>query len=104
MSTLHRKYLLLGAGLASASAAAAIRAIDLRGELTLIGQEHIGPYIRPPLSKEYLRQRMARKELFTHEPSWYADHDVELRTGARASHIDTARHIVALESGEEIGF
>ena len=104
MSTPHRKYLLLGAGLASASAAQAIRAIDQRGELTLIGQEHIGPYIRPPLSKQYLRQRMARKELFTHEPSWYADHGVELRTGSRASHIDTARHIVALESGEEIGF
>src|SRR4051794_37850382 len=99
MSAPHVQYLLLGAGPASASAAAAIRALDARAELMLIGQDRIGPYQRPPLSKLYLRQRWARHDLFIHPPTWYAEHHVQLRTGSRASHIDTARRIVILESG-----
>lgn len=104
MSTPHVKYLLLGGGLASASAASAIRAIDPRGELVLVGQERIAPYQRPPLSKLYLRQRWNRADLLKFLPAWYAEHQVQLRTGMRASHIDAARHIVIMESGEEIGF
>ncbi len=104
MSLPHVQYLLLGGGIASASAADAIRKIDPRGELMLVGQEPIGPYYRPPLSKEYLRKRTDRHELFTHEPSWYAENRVHLRTGARAARLDTARRIVTLESSEEIAF
>src|SRR5687768_4881461 len=104
MNASHVKYLLVGAGVASATAAAAIRKLDPHGELMLIGQERIGPYTRPPLSKSYLRRRVDRKELFTHEPEWYADHRVQLRTGVRAEHLDTGRHIVSLESGQEISY
>src|SRR5688500_1801110 len=104
MSTPHVKYLLLGASLASASAAAAIRRIDERGELMLVGQERIGPYVRPPLSKGYLLRRTDRKELFTHEPGWYEDHRVQLRTGVRAEHLDVARRSVSLENGHEVSF
>ena len=104
MSIPHVQYLLVGGGVASASAAEAVRKIDPHGELMLIGQEPIGPYYRPPLSKEYLRKRTDRHELFTQQPPWYAEHQVQLRTGARAARLDTARRIVTLESSEEISF
>src|SRR5262249_18938011 len=106
MSGLHVKYLLVGGGLAASSAAQAIRKLDPRGELVIVGSERIGPYHRPPLSKESLRQsrRGDRSNLFAVPSGWYAENDVRLRTGIRASALDTARRALALESGEEISF
>src|SRR5205814_2930837 len=90
----------------SSAAAQAIRKLDPRGQMMIVGAERIRPYHRPPLSKEYLRQphRGDRAGLFALPPSWYADNGVSLRTGIRASHLDTARRIVALESGEDVSF
>ncbi|HEX8520960.1 MAG TPA: FAD-dependent oxidoreductase, partial [Tepidisphaeraceae bacterium] len=66
MSNPHVKYLLIGGGLASISAAEAIRDRDPQGELLMIGQEINRPYHRPPLSKEYLRREQSHDQLFTH--------------------------------------
>lgn len=104
MSNAHVKYLLIGGGVASSSAAAAIRKQDPQGEIMLVGQEPVRPYDRPPLSKQFLRDRSKRRELFVQPDNWYAEQHIQLRTGVRASHLDTARHIVSLENGDEIAF
>ena len=104
MNVLHVKYLIVGGGLAGSAAAEAIRAVDPQGELVIVGREAIRPYHRPPLSKTYLRRRSAREELFVQPPEWYAEQNVQLRTGVRAAHLDVARRVVTLESGEGISF
>ena len=104
MSNLHVKYLLVGGGLASSSAAEAIREIDREGSLLLVGQEVNRPYHRPPLSKEFLRRQKGRRELFTQDPEWFEKNHVELRTGRRVSHLDAGRMIAVLDSGEEVSF
>lgn len=104
MSNPHVKYLLVGGGVASSAAAQAIRERDRDGAVLLINQEATRPYRRPPLSKEALRNRQARSMLFTQPAGWFAAHGVELRTGRRASHLDTARNIVTLDDGKEISF
>ena len=48
-------FLIVGASLAGASAAAALREEGFEGQIILIGLEEEVPYERPPLSKEYLR-------------------------------------------------
>src|SRR5439155_2934997 len=35
---------------------------------------------------------------------WYAEQQIQLRTGVRASHLDTPRHVAALENGDEISY
>jgi NADPH-dependent 2,4-dienoyl-CoA reductase/sulfur reductase-like enzyme len=100
----HVKYLLIGGGLASISAAEAIRQRDRQGELLIIGQEINRPYHRPPLSKEYLRRQKGHEELFTHPVSWYREQAIELRTGRRGARLDTARRAVTLDDAEEITF
>src|ERR1700722_17323339 len=97
----HVKYLLIGGGLTSSSAAEAIRAVDRDGSLVLIAQEVNRPYHRPPLSKEYLRRQKPRAELFTHNPDWFEQNHVQLRTGRRVSHLDVGRMAAILDSGEE---
>ncbi|HEY7848538.1 MAG TPA: FAD-dependent oxidoreductase, partial [Ktedonobacterales bacterium] len=49
------EYLLIGGGLASATAAEEIRKRDANGSILIVAAEHHLPYHRPPLSKEYLR-------------------------------------------------
>ena len=104
MSGLHVKYLIVGGGVAASSAAAAIRAIDPQGELMMVGRESVRPYHRPPLSKGYLCKRQPREDLFTEAAGWYAENRVRLRTGVRAAHLDVARRVVTIESGEGVSF
>jgi 3-phenylpropionate/trans-cinnamate dioxygenase ferredoxin reductase subunit len=104
MNKHHVKYLLIGGGVASSSAAQAIRQLDREGEVLLISQEPTRPYRRPPLSKEALRSRQPRAHLFTHPEGYFTQHAIELRTGRRASHLDAARHAVILDDGGEISF
>ena len=104
MSNLHVRYLLVGGGLASSSAAGAIRELDAEGSVLLVGQEINRPYHRPPLSKEYLRRQQARAELTTQPVGWFAERGIELRTGRRVAHLDTPRQTAALDDGQEVTY
>jgi 3-phenylpropionate/trans-cinnamate dioxygenase ferredoxin reductase subunit len=104
MSNHHVKYLLVGGGVASSSAATAIREIDAEGAVLLVGQEVNRPYNRPPLSKQYLRRELDRSELSSLPMGWFAERHVELRTGRRVVQLDTARQVAFLNSGEEIAY
>jgi NADPH-dependent 2,4-dienoyl-CoA reductase/sulfur reductase-like enzyme len=104
MSVQHVKYLLVGGGLASGSAAQAIRERDPRGSLMIVGQEINRPYHRPPLSKDYLRRESNRDALGTVEANWFTEQDVMLRTGRRAARLDAGRNTVTLDNAEEIVF
>jgi NADPH-dependent 2,4-dienoyl-CoA reductase/sulfur reductase-like enzyme len=104
MNKHHVKYLLVGGGVASASAAEAIRSVDAEGSVLLIAQESTRPYHRPPLSKQALRERLPRSEFVTHPPGWFKSHGIELRTARRVAHLDTARQSVLLDDGQEISY
>ena len=100
----HYKCVLVGGGLASGSAAEAIRKIDPRGSILLVGQEVNQPYHRPPLSKEYLRREKPRAELGVEPPDWYTANHVALSTGRRGFGWICATLASRLDNGEEIAF
>lgn len=104
MSDLHVKYLLMGGGMAGSEAARAIRAIDVEGDVLLVGQEINRPYHRPPLSKQFLRGEQGRDALFAMPAEWFIENRVQLRTGRRVSHLDTPRSAVTLDNGEGVSF
>jgi NADPH-dependent 2,4-dienoyl-CoA reductase/sulfur reductase-like enzyme len=104
MSHLHVKYLLAGGGLAASSAAEAIRRLDPVSALLMIGQEINRPYHRPALSKQYLLRTTRHDKLFTLDAEWFAHNKVDLRTGRRVAHLDTARQAVTLDDGREISY
>jgi 3-phenylpropionate/trans-cinnamate dioxygenase ferredoxin reductase component len=88
--TADMTYLIVGASLAGAKAAEALRAAGFDGRVVLIGAEDDLPYERPPLSKDYLQGKTGREKIYVHPARWYADSDVDLRLGAVASGIDRA--------------
>ena len=102
--SLHFKYLLAGGGVASSTAAQAIRQRDPQGSILLVAQEQIRPYHRPPLSKDYLGGSRDRPQLFTQSPDWYDQHRVTLYTGCRVVRIDVPRQAVVLDNGQTISF
>jgi 3-phenylpropionate/trans-cinnamate dioxygenase ferredoxin reductase subunit len=104
MDGLHVKYVLVGGGGAGSAAAAEIRRHDSVGSILLIGQEHNRPYDRTALSKEYLRRQKTRAEISIEDAGWFVKHNIELRTGRRASHLDTSRRAITLDNGESISF
>ncbi|WP_448072941.1 NAD(P)/FAD-dependent oxidoreductase [Georgenia yuyongxinii] len=90
---------IVGGGLAGASAASALRAEGFDGVVTLVGSESHPPYERPPLSKSYLRGESDRPEAYVTPEEWWARHGVEVRTGVRVRRIDRVGRSVELADG-----
>ncbi len=93
----------IGAGQAGASMVARLRKDGFAGRLTLIGEEPVPPYQRPPLSKGYLLGGMALERLFLRPESFYADETIALRLGQRVDAIDRAAKTVSV-GGETIAY
>lgn len=94
----------VGAGLAGATAVTALREGGHDGPLVLLGAESHPPYERPPLSKGYLLGNDPIESAFVHDRQWYAAHDIDLRTGAFVTDLDLGRKSVSLLDGTEIAY
>jgi 3-phenylpropionate/trans-cinnamate dioxygenase ferredoxin reductase component len=99
----EQTFVIVGAGLAGAKAAEALRDQGFAGRLVLIGGEEHLPYERPPLSKGYLKGEASFDEATVHDRAWYDDHRVELRLGERVTAVDRAGHTVTV-GDERIGY
>ena len=97
-------FVIVGAGLAGAKAAEALRAERFDGPVVLIGDEAERPYERPPLSKDYLLGKAERDSIFVHPGEWYQQNDIDLRLGTAVTGIDRGAHEVTLADGSRIGY
>ena len=95
--------LLLGGGIASANAAAELRAQGFDGSIVLATREMDAPYHRPPLTKGYLQGREDRASTLIHPEGWYAEHDVDVRTRTPVMDLDATAKTAKL-GREQLGF
>ncbi|WP_299845109.1 FAD-dependent oxidoreductase [uncultured Roseovarius sp.] len=86
----------IGAGQAGSSLVAKLRNGGFEGQVTLIGEEPVPPYQRPPLSKKYLLGEMELERLYLRPESFYEENDIDLRLAAQVSGIDRAAQEVIL--------
>ncbi len=93
----------IGAGQAGASLVAKLRSEGYEGPITLIGEEPVPPYQRPPLSKKYLLGEMALERLYLRPESYYAEAGIDLRLGVRVTAIDRAARSVVM-GAERLGY
>lgn len=89
-------FIVIGAGQAGQSIVTTLRAQGFDGQITLIGDEPVPPYQRPPLSKAYLLGEMTLDRLFLRPENYYADEGITLRTGETVTAIDPAAKTVTL--------
>jgi 3-phenylpropionate/trans-cinnamate dioxygenase ferredoxin reductase subunit len=93
-----------GAGHAAGQTAVSLRQGGYAGELIIIGEEAYLPYQRPPLSKKFLSGELELERLYLRPERYYADHDVEVRTGTRVTAIDRDAKTVALDNGDTLPY
>ena len=72
---------IVGGGLAGATAARTLRTEGFAGPVVVLAEEGHHPYLRPPLSKEYLLGKAGDDALPVVPADWYGENGVELRLG-----------------------
>ena len=87
---------IVGGGLAGATAAKTLRSEGFAGRISVLAAESHPPYLRPPLSKEYLLGKAGEDALPVVPEDWYGANDVDLRLGARVTELDPGDRAVVL--------
>jgi 3-phenylpropionate/trans-cinnamate dioxygenase ferredoxin reductase component len=99
-----RTFVVVGGGLAGAKAVEEMRSRGFEGRVILLaGEQHL-PYERPPLSKGYLKTGEGLEDVFVHPEQWYAEHDVELRTGTVVAEVRPTEHVALTAEGERVSY
>jgi 3-phenylpropionate/trans-cinnamate dioxygenase ferredoxin reductase subunit len=96
--------LLVGGGIAAATAAQTLRDEGFDGSILLVGREPHPPYHRPPASKEYLRAEQGVDDALIHDGSWWDEHAVELLTRTSVLELDPQVRTAKLASKEVVEF
>ena len=93
----------IGAGQAGASCVAKLRGLGYQGKITLIGEESVPPYQRPPLSKKYLLGEMELERLYLRPESYYAENGIDLHLNETVTAIDRTDKLV-IAGGQQIAY
>ncbi len=99
-----KRVIIIGAGQAGGETAQRLRQAGFDGDITLIGEEPVAPYQRPPLSKAYLKGELDMDRLLLRPASVYAEENITLLTSLRAVWIDRANKKVRVEGGRELPY
>lgn len=94
-------FVVVGASLAGASAAQALRREGYDGALVVLGSETERPYDRPPLSKQFLAGKIDAHQLALDTGD---NLDVDYRLGVRAEALDLAARRLVLGDGTSLGW
>src|SRR5881275_1963104 len=101
----RRDYLIIGAGIAGASACEGIRKYDKRGVVTLVGAEIFPPYKRWLLSKSFLREKDPNlKKLQEPDERWFETHKIETRFATVVTQFNIERRLAVFANGETVEF
>jgi 3-phenylpropionate/trans-cinnamate dioxygenase ferredoxin reductase subunit len=95
---------IVGGGLAGATAAFALRDHGFSGQLTLVSEEHVPPYERPPLSKGYLRGEEPIEKAQVRPLGDYEAQGIELWCGRRAVTLDPFARRLNLDDGTDLNY
>ena len=95
---------IVGAGHAGGTAAALLRQYGYEAPITIVGDEPVAPYQRPPLSKAWLKGETDAEALMLRPLTFYADHKIELILDVKVTAIHRAAKTVALDDGRTIAY
>jgi 3-phenylpropionate/trans-cinnamate dioxygenase ferredoxin reductase subunit len=93
-------YVIVGAGLAGASAVEEIRERDAQGTILLVGAEPQRPYNRPPLSKQLWTGKETLDKIFVHDLEFYEQHHVALVLNTEIATLDAGAKSVVGRDGQ----
>lgn len=95
---------IIGAGMAGHRAVISLRAGNYEGPITLIGEEALMPYDRPPLSKASIADEAEPAPVWLMDEGIAASLKADVRRGAAAKAIDRQSRTVVLADGGKVPF
>ncbi len=104
MSEADAHVVILGAGHAGGTLAALLRQYGFAGPITMIGEEPIPPYQRPPLSKAWLKGEADADSLALKPLEFYREQAIDFRPGKRALALDRGAKRVRLDDDSEVSY
>ncbi len=102
--TRYADCLLLGGGIASASAAATLRSEGATGSVMMVSAEDVPPYHHTALSKGLLLGDDPDGHIYIHPQSFYEENAISLVLGTKVVRIDTVKQQIVTAAGEHIGY
>jgi NTE family protein len=100
----HVDFLLIGGGLASATAAVTLRKQGASGSIAILAEEDVPPYNRPPLSKSVLLGTLDRQRLFILDADRAQQLGIELLLKCRATSVNADAHIVGATGADDLHY
>jgi len=96
-------YVILGNGVAGATAAESIRKLDSKGKISILTEEDFPFYYRIRLN-EYISGDIQEEALKAKKDGWYGDQGIELRLNSRVVGGDPVRKVVVTEDKRELPY
>lgn len=95
-----RKYVIIGGGLAGASAVEGIREVDSRGSIAVIASEQYPPYNRPPLTKKLWFGKQTVEDIWVYGSGFYSENGADLVLGIDAVKVEPTSKVVHTSNGD----
>jgi len=95
---------IVGGGMAGARAIVNLRASGYEGAITLVGEETLLPYDRPPLSKAMITDEQEPQPAWLLDESMLVSLNATVLRGVRAKSIDRASKTLHLEDGVSLSY
>ncbi|MFN8188792.1 MAG: FAD-dependent oxidoreductase [Gaiellales bacterium] len=97
-------FVIVGASIAGASAAATLREEGFDGRIVLVGAEPHLPYDRPPLSKGYLTGSVPAGRLPLRPDGFWGEQSIELRLDTLVTALDPGARTIELDGEERVSY
>lgn len=97
------KIVIVGGGHAAAQLCISLVDAGCGSDITMISEEAVPPYQRPPLSKSFLKSPTETVQLLRGE-SWYEEHGIRLMLGSKVISLDRESKGVDLADGSRLGY
>lgn len=98
-----RRAVIVGGSHAGVQLAGSLRQEGWTDEITIIGEEAVLPYHRPPLSKAYLAGKQTLDELAIRSAEFYNKQEIQL-VDATVEAIDRSAGLLSLSTGDEVPY
>ena len=95
---------IIGAGQSAVQCITSLKKEGYEGSITLIGEEEHLPYQRPPLSKGFLEDSVAKERLYFKKLDYFIENKVQLKLGASANQVNIASKEVILSDDSKLNF
>jgi 3-phenylpropionate/trans-cinnamate dioxygenase ferredoxin reductase component len=97
-------FVIVGAGVAAATAADTLRSSGFDGRLIVVGREKDPPYNRPTLSKERLRREIDDGQALFHPSEYYGTKEIELLLQREVQRVNVADRAIQFASGDNLAY